>query len=1187
MLRISILVAILYFVAGKLAFFLAVPSGYTTLIWPSAGIALAFMLRYGYRVWPGVFLGSLLLNLSTDFAAKSLSPSVHSVLLSSGASAGAVLQAVFGAVLVKKYLRSQEFLDPKDIWKFFLLGGFVSSFIRPFFHVIVLSFAGLIDWNGAYFNWIIGWVSDALGICMFTPLTFLWIGEPREIWGPRKKLLFIPFIAIFSALLMLFHFGYTVEHQQLSTVFYKETDEFVQALKYRIEEFYLAMDSLHGFYASSSFVDRHEFREYVGSLKPYIPHIKSVAWIPKVTRQERQEFVSSVRKEGVSEFSIKSVLPDGTLEEAGERDVYYPILYVEPFDVNRQVLGLDNGSEPDRLAAMQLALMNGNRGASSPITLVQDRQSGRKSIIFVRPVYKKGSATYVLMNRQENVQGFLTITAKIDDVIKQALQSAPSFEHIQLTITDEDTPGPQGVLFSTKDSVVIDDLRKDIVLDVAGRKWKVVFIPMPDFYSGLQIWLWWFVVTGGFLFATLLNMLLLMITGQTAIVRKVVDEKTEALRQEVARHQETEETLRKRGRDLEDARLAALNLMEDAREAEDRFRMVVEGVRDYAIFLLDASGNIVTWNAGAERFKGYKAREVIGKNFSIFYPPEEVEAGKTKQVLKTAAEQGTYTEDGIRIHKNGEPFWARVLITALKDHQGHLKGFSKITQDISELKKQEDKIRQLSLAVEQNPASIIITDVDGTIEYVNSKFSALTGYSFDEAVGQNPRILSSGEQTKEFYEDLWGVILSGQTWRGEFHNKKRDGESYWEMALISPIKDSHGNITHFVAIKEDITQAKESQKEILFLTSYRKAILDNAGFAIISTNSQGKIKSFNPAAEKMLGYRAEEMVDQATPLVFHDKDEIVRKAEALSKELKRPIAPGFEVFTNRREGAASNTDEWTYVRKDGMKFQVLLCVTELKDDEGNLYGYLGLASDISDLKEIQNKLEAAMNVKSEFTSMVSHELRTPLTVIKEGVSIVYDGTAGELNADQKDFLETAKNNVDRLARLINDVLDYQKLEAQQMKFHMSRENINAVVREAGEGFVIPLQKKGVELIFKLAPDLPELEIDKDKIIQVLVNFLNNAMKFTDKGTVVVMTERLDENSIQVSVKDSGIGIKGEDKEKLFKSFSQISTGASRRTGGTGLGLALCKKIVEYHQGKVGMDSVFGEGSTFYFVLPIV
>ena len=236
-------------------------------------------------------------------------------------------------------------------------------------------------------------------------------------------------------------------------------------------------------------------------------------------------------------------------------------------------------------------------------------------------------------------------------------------------------------------------------------------------------------------------------------------------------------------------------------------------------------------------------------------------------------------------------------------------------------------------------------------------------------------------------------------------------------------------------------------------------------------------------------------------------------------------------------------------------------------------------------KRSEDKLEEAMAVKSEFTSMVSHELRTPMTVIKEGISMVLEQAAESLSPLHRDYLETTQRNVDRLARLINDVLDFQKLESGQMEFRRDGYDVNAVIQESLADWTALAQPKGLELVTALIPGLPKVPFDKDKITQVLTNLVSNAVKFTPKGKIAIRTEWLD-NAVKVSVQDDGIGIKPEDLPKLFQSFSQIPFQGARKPGGTGLGLAISKKIVEMHRGKIGVDSVVGQGSTFYFLLPI-
>jgi len=225
-------------------------------------------------------------------------------------------------------------------------------------------------------------------------------------------------------------------------------------------------------------------------------------------------------------------------------------------------------------------------------------------------------------------------------------------------------------------------------------------------------------------------------------------------------------------------------------------------------------------------------------------------------------------------------------------------------------------------------------------------------------------------------------------------------------------------------------------------------------------------------------------------------------------------------------------------------------------------------------------------IKSDFTSMVSHELRTPLMVIKEGISIVGEGAAGPVNDEQLDYLDTAKRNVDRLSRLINDVLDFQKLDSAHMAMTFSLHDLNDIVQTVADGFKAIADKKGLKIETNLQTDLPRIVLDKDRIEQVLVNLINNAITFTNKGRILLSSSKMD-NAVRVSIRDEGIGIRKEDIGRLFQSFSQLSSGTERRTGGSGLGLAISRKIIELHRGTLRVESTVGQGSTFYLVLPIV
>ncbi|MCX5777483.1 MAG: ATP-binding protein [Candidatus Firestonebacteria bacterium] len=237
-----------------------------------------------------------------------------------------------------------------------------------------------------------------------------------------------------------------------------------------------------------------------------------------------------------------------------------------------------------------------------------------------------------------------------------------------------------------------------------------------------------------------------------------------------------------------------------------------------------------------------------------------------------------------------------------------------------------------------------------------------------------------------------------------------------------------------------------------------------------------------------------------------------------------------------------------------------------------------------ELIENNERLKEIDIVKTDLVSKVSHELRTPLTVIMEAVKIVSDGSCGELNEEQKDYLGVAVNNVERLGRLINDVLFIQKLEAGMLKFNLQENNINELVVKILEPMRPIAGKKGLALELIIGEDIPKIKYDSDKITQVIINLVDNALKFTETGKITVKTVK-EGDIVKVSVADTGIGIKQGDTPKLFGKFEQILTGNERRTGGTGLGLSICREIITGHNGKIWAESEWGKGTKFYFTLP--
>ena len=383
---------------------------------------------------------------------------------------------------------------------------------------------------------------------------------------------------------------------------------------------------------------------------------------------------------------------------------------------------------------------------------------------------------------------------------------------------------------------------------------------------------------------------------------------------------------------------------------------------------------------------------------------------------------------------------------------------------------------------------------------------------------------------------------------------------YLELALILLAVGLIYGVFYLVLL----SRARTAQGIIRESEELHRTILQSAmaGFLLIDT--KGRLLEVNETYCRMSGYSVPELLG----MNIGDLEAAESGAETTG-HIERVIKQGADRFESRHR------------RKDGSVFEVESSVQYRAAGGGSFVVFL---QDITDRKRAEQVLSESAETKSRFASMVSHELRSPLTAISLGISLILE-EAGCLSAEHKNLLELVHENTDRLGRLINNVLDFQKMAARKMTFDFIENEINGLVQTTARSMGLLAKKKGLDLIVEMSAVIPPVKFDRDKIAQVLTNLLANAIAHTEKGIITVHAV-CESGLLHVSVRDTGHGIKAADLPRLFQAFEQLGGGKNRDNAGTGLGLAISKEIILAHNGKIWAESEPGKGSVFHFTLPV-
>jgi PAS domain S-box-containing protein len=738
---------------------------------------------------------------------------------------------------------------------------------------------------------------------------------------------------------------------------------------------------------------------------------------------------------------------------------------------------------------------------------------------------------------------------------------------------------------------------------------------------------------------------------------------------------------------------------EALQESERKYRTLIQGVKDYAIFMLGPAGEIRTWNPGAERMSGFTSEEIVGQNFSRFFPTEDAKLGKPREILRKAAADGQYEEQGMRVRKNGARFLVRATFTASRDPAGNLRGFSVISRDLTESKESEVKYRGL---LEAAPDAMVVVNQGGDIVLLNVQAEKQFGYRRDELLGQKvTNIIPDGFAERLVADDLRSAedALAQQIGTGiELTGRRKDGGEFPIEIMLSPLESAEGTLV--TAAIRNISARKADEKHLAQMESKYRGLLEAAPDAMVVVNQGGDIVLLNVQAEKQFGYRRDELLGQKVTNIIPDgfaerlvADDLRSAEDALAQQ----IGTGIELTGRRKDGgefpieimlSPLESAEGTLVtaairnisvrkaaethlsqmegryrglleaapdamvvvnqsgeivllnvqaekqfgyrrdellgqkvtniipvgfaerliaddlrsaedasaqqigtgieliarRKDGSVFPIELMLSPLRNTEGILV--TAAIRDIGVRKKaavvLLQKVEELHRSNEElgqFAYIASHDLQEPLRMVASYTQLLSRRYKGKLDADADEFIAFAVDGASRMQRLIQDLLTYSRIgtKGRDLRPTSSEDSLQqALVNLRGS-----IEDSGALVTHDA---LPAVMADEMQLTQLFQNLVGNAIKYQKSGAprVHVSAAMNGDEKWTFAVKDNGLGIDPQYFERIFGMFQRLHK--REEFAGTGIGLAICKKIVERHGGSISVESNPGHGSTFRFAL---
>lgn len=1078
--------------------------------------------------------------------------------------------------------------------------------------------------------------------------------------------------------------------QQLRIV----SNQIIEQVKDRLELYQYGLRGMRGaVLAAGDRLSRDGIVQYNATrdIDVEFPGARGFGFIRRVRPEDESLFADQAAADGWPDFKVRQLAPHD-----GERFV---IQYIEPVGRNEEAVGLDIASERNRRMAALSAIRSGEVRLTGPITLVQATGNPLQSFLILMPVYRGAGTPESIAEREERAFGWSYAPLLTEEVL-QDLRIDPSQLRMELFDVTQGSESERFYVSGDGLEGPADAFEQVLGMDVFGRRWQAVFTTRPAFSQALALPSPVQVLFLGGLISLLLATLLATLVSS---------------RSRRAQYQ------------AQQARLAA----------------IVENSAD-GIVGEDLNGRITSWNPAAESLLGFSAAEAIGSPFIELAMHADDRAAARKAFEQACHGESVLRTETVLRRRDGASLSVSMVISPIRGIAGNVVSASRVVRDVSAEVAARAEILALNANLEDqvsqrtselshlntllrnvlrsaSEVSIIATDPEGVITVFNAGAELMLGYTASEMIGKaTPALVHLPEEveargrelTQRYGEPIEGfrVFVHEPELRGaetrEWTYVRKDGVHLTVSLSVTAMRDESGEINGYLGIAGDITERKAAEERLTQSLEVTRAILGTASNPIVTIDACGTIRSFNPAAESVFGYRADEVVGESMRLLVPDIFGENGAGLGAMLDLAAPDArrSGREVEACRRDGSsfsaqislgsmrtgsegmvvaiftdmteqrvqrdalaaardqlslaadaaelgvwswdiAGDTMEWNdrmfdlYQQPVGLRaagirvdrsmervhpddvdmlrgrlqaslngsasfdavFRLLLPDGSIRhiqanghverDQAGVAVRMIGVNRDITEQLELENRLryakdqaDAASAAKSSFLANMSHEIRTPMNAVLGMLQIL---SRGHLEPRQRDYLSKAHNAARSMLRLLNDLLDYSKIEAGKLELDHHPFRFEDLMRDLSVVISGIQTHRDVEVVYDLPTSFSGgLVGDSLRLQQVLINLASNALKFTLHGEVVIEVSELAADSegvrLRFSVRDTGIGIESTQLERIFEGFAQAETSISRRFGGTGLGLSISRHLVELMGGELRVESTVGVGSRFWF-----